>query len=672
MKNKWLYSWFQVFIVIFWLGFCATVWAAPVEVTDDAGNRIYLSDVPRQVVSLVPSATEIIFAIGAEEGLAGITYHSSNIPGAGDKSIVGGFFSPSAQRIMAINPDLVIVSSVHSEVIKHLDSRVPVLVVNTRQMNDAFRHIQLMGIVFQREEAAAKLSEKNKRQLALIARKTSKIPEEKRKRVMRIMGRDHIMTPGNDSFQNEMIRAAGGIPPDFEKTGSVVPVTQDEFLRFNPQVIYGCTGDREATEFFFSQEEWKSVEAIEQNRIYFFPCDLTCRASGHLGDFVSWLASMIYTEEFSDNRQELLPRKVTGILPVPISLDFVRETSIATSTIHDFENKSLIIDFKSPRTVVSTLEGQRDGILSVGNHYSPPPCWSLNHAAGLKELRTVLFSVIDKDERNSSFLFTGANMDNLAIKKETFKEMTVYALVTAGVCSNAVRMGTDIGSYYEPGTINMIFLTNMKLSPRAMTRAIISATEGKTAALDDLDIRSSYLPLTAAATGTGTDNIIVVQGDNPPIDNAGGHTKMGELIARAAYTAVREAISKQNGIVGKRDIFQRLADRDMSVFQLVSDSRCNCRQEINTYSAHVEQVLLDPSYSGFLEAALALSDGAERETVNDFLLFEAWCLDVAGRIAGTKVETLTLHFSGDDMPKPLATALNAIFTGVSLNLSFKQ
>jgi hypothetical protein len=147
---------------------------------------------------------------------------------------------------------------------------------------------------------------------------------------------------------------------------------------------------------------------------------------------------------------------------------------------------------------------------------------------------------------------------------------------------------------------------------------------------------------------------------------------MGELIARAAYEGVREAISRQNGIVGKRDIFQRLADRDLSVFQLVSDSGCNCRQEISAYSAQVEQVLLDPAYAGFLEAALALSDGAERETINDFLLFDAWCLDVAGRIAGTKVETLTLHFSRDDMPQPLATALNAILTGVSLNLSSNQ
>ena len=93
-------------------------------------------------------------------------------------------------------------------------------------------------------------------------------------------------------------------------------------------------------------------------------------------------------------------------------------------------------------------------------------------------------------------------------------------------------MAEDIGSWYEPGTINMILLTNMRLTPRGMQRAIISATEAKTAALQDLDIRSSYTPMVNPATGTGTDNIIVVQGAGTRIDNAGGHSKMGELIAR--------------------------------------------------------------------------------------------------------------------------------------------
>ncbi|SLM29684.1 hypothetical protein MTBBW1_1940011 [Desulfamplus magnetovallimortis] len=63
------------------------------------------------------------------------------------------------------------------------------------------------------------------------------------KRVIRIMGRKSVMTPGNDSFQNELISLSGGIPPDFGRSGSVIEVTKDEWIKFNPQVIYGCGND---------------------------------------------------------------------------------------------------------------------------------------------------------------------------------------------------------------------------------------------------------------------------------------------------------------------------------------------------------------------------------------------------------------------------------------------
>jgi hypothetical protein len=255
-------------------------------------------------------------------------------------------------------------------------------------------------------------------------------------------------------------------------------------------------------------------------------------------------------------------------------------------------------------------------------------------------------------------------MDNLSVAKASFKAMTVYALVTAGVCGNAVRMGTDSGDYYEPGTINMILLTNMRLSPRAMTRAVISATEAKTAALEDLDIRSTYRPLTAAATGTGTDNMIVVQGEGTDIDNAGGHSKMGELIARAAYDGVREAILKQNGITARRDIFQRLEERRLSIAQLAAGVSCNCPSGRRDYTGAVEQVLLDPAYAGFLEAAMALSDAQGRETTGDVSLFHEWCLATAGRIAGREIVFLDEHWPEADLPQPLAMALNAVFTGV--------
>ncbi|MBW2014863.1 MAG: hypothetical protein JRI69_13950 [Deltaproteobacteria bacterium] len=64
------------------------------------------------------------------------------------------------------------------------------------------------------------------------------------------MGRDPVMTPGDDSFQNEMIRAAGGIPPVLGKKGHIVVMTKEEWVRFNPQVIYACGGDRETAKNF--------------------------------------------------------------------------------------------------------------------------------------------------------------------------------------------------------------------------------------------------------------------------------------------------------------------------------------------------------------------------------------------------------------------------------------
>jgi len=665
MKRHWFSKRLFLLVLAFLLALCPPAWASAVQVTDDAGNDLHFNEPPKRVVSLVPSATEIIFAIGAGDRLAGITHHSTALRGAAGKVVVGGFFSPSVQRIAALDPDLVIVCDFHSPVIAGMNGDVPLLVMNTHRMDDAFGHMKLLGTLFRRQAQADALMAKNRRQLDLIARKVAAIPQHKRKRVMRLMGRDRIMTPGRDSFQNEMIRAAGGIAPDFGKAGSVVPVTEEEWSNFNPQFLYGCGGDRQTAESFFSKKEWRDVAAVRQHRIYSFPCELTCRAGAHVGDFVSWLASMIYREEFSDAEQEVLPRKVVQTGPVAIDLDYVDRADIVTSIIQDFPNKSLIIDFKSTRSLVSTLEGQRSGVLAVGNHYSPPPCWALMPMGGLAPLYKNICPVIGKERSSTALLFTGADMDNLSVKKETFKAMTVYALVTAGVRGNAVRMSRDVGNYYEPGTINMIFLTNMRLTPRAMTRAIISATEGKTAALQDLDIRSSYQPLNAAATGTGTDNIIVVAGDGPVIENSGGHAKMGELIARAAYDGVREAIFKQNGIVGGRDIFQRLIDRHLSVSQLAAGSRCECIAEANAFAGRVEQVLLDPQYQGFLEAALALSDGAERRTVNDFGLYETWCLDVAGRIAGHKVDRLVDHISGDAFPLPLSMALNAIFTGVA-------
>jgi adenosylcobinamide amidohydrolase len=478
------------------------------------------------------------------------------------------------------------------------------------------------------------------------------------------MGRDEVMAPGDDSFQNELIRAAGGVPPVWDKPGAIVPVTLEEWQRFNPQVLYGCGGDRDLARAFFSRPEWQEVEAVKKGQIHYFPCDLTCRAATHTGDFTAWLSSVIYTETFADPRGQVRPDGITYSRPLKLDLPIVQAARITASTIQDFPNKTLIIEFTSPQKIVSTMEGQRDGISVVGNHYSPPPAWSLDHLLGLEEVRRRLYGVLGQSPERASFLFTGADMDNLAVRQFEFKELKVIALVTAGVESNAVRMSRDRGDYYEPGTINIILLTNRSLSPRTMTRAIIDATEAKTAALWDMDIRSSFTSRVNPATGTGTDNIIVVQGTGGPLDNAGGHTKLGELIASAVYAGVQEAIHKQNGIVPGRKIFQRLQERRLELYALSSQARLACGSPDRDYAAMLEEALLEPTVAGFMESALVISDAHERGLIQDLGPFRQWCRLTASEIAGQPVRVLLDPLGDADLPPVIRMAFNALLSGL--------
>jgi iron complex transport system substrate-binding protein len=652
---------------------CATLmvtspaFSYPVTFTDSRNKSITIEKRPERVVSLVPSITEIIFKVGAGDTVKAVTYHDSCPGEPGSKQIVGGFFSPSLKAIEAIQPDIIFLSRLQKKVMERFGhGKCKLIDLETDSISDSYTNIILLGKIFNKEKKAAMLVNEIKRQLRIVSEKINRIPDSKRKRVLRLMGRDPVMTPGDDSFQNEMIRAAGGIPPVLGKKGNIVVITKEEWVTFNPQVIYGCGGDRETAKKFFNRPGWKDVDAVKNRKIYYFPCDLTCRAATHTGYFVSWLSARVYKDEFSKKENRVLEEKVFKSRGLNLDLDYIKATRISYSHIHDFLNKTLIIDFKKPMSLVSTLEGERRGIGSVGNHYSSQPCWAIGHKSDLSSLKKRVYQVINKSEDTASFLFTGADMDNLVIKREKFRDMEVCALVTAGVKSNAVRMSTDEGRFYEPETINIILLPNMKLTSRAMTRAIISATEAKTAALMDLDIRSSYSSSLHQATGTGTDNIIVVRGSGVEVDNAGGHSKLGELIAKAVYEGVREAIYKQNKMTASRNIFQRLEERQISIYSLISGMTCDCIQKKSDVAAAVEKLLLDNRYASFIESALVISDNYEKGLIKDLSTYRLWCHLITEDIAGKKIDQMKELVSMDDMPVVLKMALNALLNGVSL------
>ena len=219
-----------------------------------------------------------------------------------------------------------------------------------------------------------------------------------------------------------------------------------------------------------------------------------------------------------------------------------------------FDLNTLIVAFGEKRRILSTWDGPRT-VKFVGNNYTPGKL-SQRTMKNYDEFQKKLPLALGIQPEEISFMSTGVDMDNLAVCETSYQEFKVCCLATAGARNNALRTGVDVANYVErngnfkvaSGTINVIILTNATLTDGAMARAIVTVTEAKTVALQDLGYKSSSTP-EIQATGTGTDNVIVVSGNGlgEPLRITSGHTKIGELIGFSTKKAVAEALKKHDG-----------------------------------------------------------------------------------------------------------------------------
>jgi len=144
-------------------------------------------------------------------------------------------------------------------------------------------------------------------------------------------------------------------------------------------------------------------------------------------------------------------------------------------------------------------------------------------------------------------LMTAVSLADLVTVREAYDQIWVEGFVTVGT-SNAMRAGEPVAprqltnSGTHPGTINLILVTNARLSAAAMVGMVQVATEAKTAVLLRAKVKSWMGR--SGATGTGTDAVVVVSGDGPPQRYSGTHTILGELVGRVIGTAVTEGLGR--------------------------------------------------------------------------------------------------------------------------------
>jgi adenosylcobinamide amidohydrolase len=226
----------------------------------------------------------------------------------------------------------------------------------------------------------------------------------------------------------------------------------------------------------------------------------------------------------------------------------------------------LVVDLKARHIVLSTSArngGQVDSVRHLLNHQSCEGTAHLDRHRVIAEAgpeayheRVCVETGLPAD--STAMMGTAANMNYAAIVSESDEGVTVTAVVTAGVEGNATSAGepatwreTDEGMQKVPahaGTINTMLLINRPLTLPALARAVVTMTEGKSAALQRLAVPSKlHIDL---ATGTGTDQYCVAapaQGSKP-LTSASTHMKLGELVGLAALRATMEALRWQNGL----------------------------------------------------------------------------------------------------------------------------
>lgn len=217
-------------------------------------------------------------------------------------------------------------------------------------------------------------------------------------------------------------------------------------------------------------------------------------------------------------------------------------------------------------------------------------------------------------------MLTAAKIQNLSITTRQTGDITITAIATAG-WRHGESAGEDItNSHYTFGTINIIVILNANPTESCLVNLFLTATEAKTAAMNDYDIRSRYSG--DAATGTITDSLsVAATGIGEKIELGGPASNIGQLVGSAVRQAIKEAADKQEGQHKGRTLTRRLSERHLSLEHLATElSKSRIFGNKETIISILEQHLTSNSVAAaFLLAAVKLDDDLKKNLIpNEF------------------------------------------------------
>ncbi|MBB6448998.1 iron complex transport system substrate-binding protein [Geomicrobium halophilum] len=272
----------------------------PIEVQDAYDNRIEIEEEPERIVSLMPSNTEIVFALDKGGDLVGVTDFDDFPEEVQEIETVGSGLEFDVERVLTLRPDLVLhhasSGDAANEGIQQLENAdIDVLTVGEpTSLSEAYEAIELVSMAVDRQPQAKEIIGDIENKVEEIQETIDHIPEDERPHVwMEVSSDPELYTTGENTFMDDMLTAVGAKNAAAGSEGWV-PYTEEEAVSLNPDVIITTYGDEE---MIMEREAWQEVTAVQEERVYSLDGDLLSRPGPRLAEGLRLLASHIYEDE---------------------------------------------------------------------------------------------------------------------------------------------------------------------------------------------------------------------------------------------------------------------------------------------------------------------------------------------------------------------------------------
>jgi iron complex transport system substrate-binding protein len=273
-----------------------------VTLTDGLGRTVTLDQPAKRIVSLAPSATEILFAVGAGDQVIGRDSFSNYPESVKNLQDVGGSMGDySMEKITSLNPDLVVATEINTpEQVKSLeDLGLKVYYIkNPVQLDGLYPILTTVGKLTGHDKEAADLV---KSLTARVDKVVKTIAKAKDKPLVfyELDGSDPAKpwTSGPNTFMDQLVQMAGGINVGASMKDAWAQISLEELLVKDPNIIllgdaaYGMTAEQVA-----SRAGWKSLSAVKNNVIFAFNDDMASRPGPRMVDGLEALAKLIHPE----------------------------------------------------------------------------------------------------------------------------------------------------------------------------------------------------------------------------------------------------------------------------------------------------------------------------------------------------------------------------------------